>query len=142
MIESLTELSMDPKWRTKLSVIQTFIELATQLGQAFFNAHLSGICAAWLSDKVCMIREQAIEVYRQLSEVFGAQWASQHAVPHFIALQADESYLKRKIALMGVAALAPPLVNLETVRTQYMPALRNLAQDRVANIRVSTAKSL
>ena len=89
-----------------------------------------------------MIREAAIELYKQLSEVFGPQWANQHAVPHFIALQADRSYLKRKIALLGVSALGPPLVNLETVRTQFMPALTNLAQDSVANIRMNTAKSL
>ena len=72
MIESLTELSVDPKWRTKLSVLHMFTELATQLGQGFFNAHLSGILVAWLSDKVSMIRERAIEVYKDLCEAFGA----------------------------------------------------------------------
>ena len=141
VIDSLNELSRDAKWRTKLSVIEQFTALSKQLGQEFFNQRLYSISTAWLSDKICTIREAAIEHYKQLSEAFGAVWAGEYAVPHFIALQSDKSYLKRQITLLGVSALAP-LVSPDTIRSQFLPALRALAQDKVPNIRMNTAKSL
>ena len=62
-------------------------------------------------------------------------------MPHFIVLQSDKSYLKRQITLLGISALAP-LVSPDTIRSQFLPALRALAQDKVPNIRMNTAKSL
>ena len=62
-------------------------------------------------------------------------------MPHFIALQSDKSYLKRQVTLLGVSALAP-LVSPDIIRSQFLPALRALAQDKVPNIRMNTAKSL
>ena len=40
VIDSLSELSREAKWRTKLSVIEQFTAMSKQLGQEFFNQRL------------------------------------------------------------------------------------------------------
>ena len=49
--------------------------LASQLGAAYFNEKLGGMCIDWLKDCVFAIREAAITNLRKLIEVLGAEWA-------------------------------------------------------------------
>jgi serine/threonine-protein phosphatase 2A regulatory subunit A len=95
IIPSLTELSQDKNWRIKLSVVQQFPVLARQLGEQFYNDKLNPISQAWLQDSIFTIREAAIENFKELAKIFGAQWASRFAIPKLILLQTDANYLHR-----------------------------------------------
>ena len=106
IIPSLTELSQDKNWRIKLSVVEQFPILARQLGENFYNDRLHSISAAWLQDSIFTIREAAIENLKELTKIFGAQWASRHAIPRLMALHTDANYLHRQTPLFGVIALA------------------------------------
>lgn len=108
-IPSLTELALanDKNWRIKLALMEKFPAMARQLGLQFFEARLSSMCEAWLSDKIYSIREAAIKNYSELCDVFGPEWASQHVVPRFTSLQSDESFIKRQVALLGISAVIP-----------------------------------
>ena len=71
IIPSLTELSNDKNWRIKLSVLEQFPILASQLGEDFFNQKLNPICINWLTDSIFMIREAAIENIVKITNVYG-----------------------------------------------------------------------
>ena len=62
-------------------------------------------------------------------------------VPLISQLHLESSYLRRQIALLAISSVAP-LVTIETIRDFFIPILRSLAQDKVGNIRMNTAKSL
>lgn len=69
--------------------------LARQLGEPFFNERLNPISVAWLQDSIFTIREAAIENFKELSKIFGAQWAGRFAVPRLVSLHTDLNYLHR-----------------------------------------------
>jgi serine/threonine-protein phosphatase 2A regulatory subunit A len=89
--------------------------LARQLGESFFNERLNPISVSWLQDSIFTIREAAIENFKELSKIFGAQWASRFAVPRLIALHTDSNYLHRQTPLFGISALAQ-IVTIDTIR--------------------------
>ena len=64
--------------------MQQFPVLAGQLGESFYNDKLNPISTEWLKDSIFTIREAAIENYKELSKIFGAQWAGRFAVPRLI----------------------------------------------------------
>lgn len=49
--------------------------LARQLGEKFFNDKLNVICTRWLSDNFFAIRQAAITNFKQITVLFGEQWA-------------------------------------------------------------------
>lgn len=106
IIPSLTELSQDKNWRIKLLVVEQFPVLARQLGESFFNEKLNPICAAWLKDSVFTIREAAINNMKQLTIIFGPQWAAKNMLPRLLALHSDPIYLHRLTPLFGMATIA------------------------------------
>ena len=89
--------------------------LARQLGEQFYNDKLNPISQAWLQDSIFTIREAAIENFKELAKIFGAQWASRFAIPRLLLLQTDANYLHRQTPLFGITALAP-VVSIDTIR--------------------------
>ena len=137
----MTELSQDKNWRIKHSVVQLFPILAKQLGEAFFNDKLNPICITWLSDSIYSIREAALANIRQLTEIFGAQWAVTHVIPKLLSLHVDKNYLHRLTPLFGMATLAG-VVQADVVRRMFLPVLVTLKGDIVPNIRMNVAKTI
>ncbi len=60
------------------------MQLAQQLGSAFYDAKLDELCTSWLGDQVFSIRKAAAENLTKLAEVFGSDWACLRIVrtPH------------------------------------------------------------
>ena len=141
IIPALTELSQDKNWRIKLSVVELFPILARQLGESFFNDKLSPICIAWLNDSIYSIREAAINNLKQLTEIFGVQWAATHSIPKLLSLHVDKNYLHRLTPLFGMSTLAT-VVTPDVVRKMFIPVLATLAQDKIPNIRMNVAKTV
>lgn len=57
LLQSITELAQDPKWRIRLEMIQHIPDIARHLGANFFDSKLSELSFKWLSDRVFSIRE-------------------------------------------------------------------------------------
>lgn len=122
-------------------MIQQFPVLARQLGENFYNEKLNPISTAWLRDSIFTIREAAIENYKEISKIFGAQWASTCAVPRIVQLHTDSNYLHRLTTLFGIQALSQSC-SVDTIRRQFIPVMLTLTQDRVANVRMNVAKAV
>jgi len=141
IIPSLSELSQDKNWRIKLSVVEQFPVLARQLGESFFNEKLNPICLTWLKDQIFTIREAALNNFKQLTVVFGHQWASRNVIPKIMWQASDANYLHRVTPLISMSIMAD-VVPGETVKVHFLPVLASLSKDRVANIRMNVAKSI
>lgn len=88
-----------------------------------------------------MIREAAIENLVKITKVFGHQWLIQNVVKDMLALQTNSNYLHRLTPLFGIAQLGG-LVPTEVVRRQFIPVVQTLTKDKVANVRMNTAKAI
>lgn len=141
IIPALTELSQDKNWRIKFSVVEQFPTLAKQLGEGFFVDKLNPICITWLSDSIFSIREAALNNIKQLTEIFGPQWAVTHVIPKLLSLHVDKNYLHRLTPLFGIAALSS-VVPPDVVRRMFVPVMITLQQDTVPNIRMNVAKAI
>eukprot|EP00347_Sterkiella_histriomuscorum_P020919 403335954 len=141
IIPALTELSQDKNWRIKLSVIEQFPILARQLGEAFFNDKLAPICITWLSDNIFSIREAALTNLKQLTEIFGVQWASKTVIPQLLSLQVNSNYLHRLTPCFGMTQLSQVMPS-EAIKKLFLPVLATLGQDQVPNIRMNVAKCI
>ena len=64
------------------------------------------ICIEWLNDNIYSVRESAIENIKQLTIIFGDQWAVQNVIKPMLALHESKNYLHRLTALFGIAALS------------------------------------
>jgi len=79
----------------------------------------------WLKDSIFTIREAAIENIKQLTCIFGAQWASRQVIPKLLALHTESNYLHRLTPLFGMSKLAS-CVTADIVRRQFIPVLITL----------------
>jgi serine/threonine-protein phosphatase 2A regulatory subunit A len=80
--------------------------LGRQLGEQFFNDKLSQICLVWLKDSIYTVRESAVNNYKQLTSIFGEQWAIKQVFPTLQTLSSDISYLHRLTVLFSLTAFA------------------------------------
>lgn len=78
---------------------------------------------------------------KSLTEIFGIQWSTKHAIPKLLSLHVEVSYLHRLTPLFGMAALAPVL-NADIIKRMFLPVLATMAQDPVPNIRMNVAKTI
>jgi len=141
LLPAIVELSEDKQWRVRLAIIEYIPLLASQLGVTFFNAKLGDLCMSWLVDPVYSIREAATVNLRKLSEVFGAEWASQNILPKVMKLSEDTNYLHRLTLIFALTTVAPAITP-EIIQKQVFPMLETLAMDPIPNIRFNVAKSL
>ena len=119
-------MSQDKNWRIKLSVVQLFPTLGKQLGEAYFNEKLAPICISWLNDSIFSIRESTLNVMKELTEIFGPQWAAAKIVPKIMSLYIEKNYLHRLTPLFAMATLAPAITP-EVVRKQFFSVLTTLS---------------
>jgi serine/threonine-protein phosphatase 2A regulatory subunit A len=102
---------------------------------------LNPICLTWLKDQIFTIREAALNNFKQLTVVFGHQWASRNVIPKIMWQASDANYLHRVTPLISMSIMAD-VVPGETVKVHFLPVLTTLSKDRVANIRMNVAKSI
>ncbi len=68
----------------------------------FFDEKLSTLCMSWLGDCVYAIREAATNNLKNLTEVFGADWAKRAVFPKILAMSQHANYLYRITTLFAL----------------------------------------
>lgn len=99
LLPAILELAEDGQWRVRLAIIEFMPLIARQLGLEFFDAELTNLCVRWLGDDVSSIRESAAENLKNLTEVFGNEWAARSVFPQIQRLAEEHQYLLRLTAL-------------------------------------------
>ena len=127
--------------RIRLAVIQQTPLLAKQLGKDFFTDKLSSICVNWLGDDIATIREAATKNIKELTGIFGTDWACEFLLPEIDDMRQNSSYLRRLTAIQACGRMAiemdPAIAQIEV-----LPLVLEMATDSVANIRFNVAKAL
>ena len=84
-----------------MSVVEQFPALARQLDEQFFTDKLIPISFKWLNDSVYSIRVAAIENLKELTKIFGSQWAEKNVIKkyesRFVALKPSADYVIDRI---------------------------------------------
>ena len=115
--------------------------LAKQLGKEFFREKLTNLCVGWLGDDISTIRKAAAENLKELTNIFGAEWAIEYLIPPLNEIRKHTSYLRRVIAVQAFVAMST-VMEPEIARTEILPLILQMTTDNVANIRFNVAKGL
>jgi serine/threonine-protein phosphatase 2A regulatory subunit A len=107
LLPAIVQLAEDKNWRVRLAIIQYVPLLASQLGVKFFDEKLSSLCMSWLGDTVFSIREASTNNLKNLTEVFGVEWATEAIVPKVMAMGQHPNYLYRMTTCFAVT-VSPP----------------------------------
>lgn len=141
LIPAIVELAEDKQWRIRLSVIKYIPPLAKQLNVDFFSDKLGALCYGWLVDTVSAIRKAAIDNLKELTAVFGEQFAVTSVLPKIVELSKKTNYLHRMTVLLFIEKVSPALSD-SVVTSSILPLAISLAKDPVANIRFGAASAL
>ncbi len=115
--------------------------LANQLGKDFFSEKLTDLCVDWLGDDISTIRTSAAENLKELTNIFGSEWAIEYLVPPLNEVRKHQSYLRRVIAIQAFVSMST-VMEPEIARTEVLPLVLQMTTDNVANIRFNVAKGL
>ena len=141
LLPAILDLAQDGKWRIRLAIIQHIPLLARQLGKEFFTEKLSSLCVGWLGDDIASIRQAAAANLRELTALFGTEWAIQHLLPSIVEIRENRSYLRRLTALQACAMMAT-VMDANAARVEILPLVMDMSADVVPNIRFNVAKEL
>lgn len=147
LLPAITELAQDDKWRVRLAIIEYIPKLADQLGVLFFNDELLSLCMSWLWDPVFAIRDAAVNNLKELTIIFGSDWAEREIVDRLLNNKFESidekidysNFIIRITCLFAITKLVPVIDQLVIVG-KLLPFIDNLVADRVPNIRFNIAK--
>ena len=158
MLPAITELAQDHKWRVRLAIIEYIPKLAKQLGESFFNEELLSLCMSWLWDPVYAIREAAVNNLKELTVIFGSEWAQVEIINRLLN-QGDKidnddgngdndnndkvdysNFIIRITCLFAITSLIP-VIDYKVLIDKVLPFINGLINDSVPNIRFNVAKS-
>jgi serine/threonine-protein phosphatase 2A regulatory subunit A len=128
-------------FRIRLAIIHQIPLLAKQLGKDFFTDKLSSICVNWLGDDIATIRDAATTNLKELTSLFGTEWACDNLIPHIDEIRHNSSYLRRLTAVQACARMAGEM-DPAIAQIEVLPILLEMATDPVPNIRFNVAQSL
>jgi serine/threonine-protein phosphatase 2A regulatory subunit A len=103
LLPAIVELAEDKAWRVRQAIIEYIPLLSRQLGRPFFDEQLGNLCMSWLGDTVFSIREAATVNLKNLTEVFGVEWARVAIVPKIMSMGAHPNYLFRMTTVQAIA---------------------------------------
>jgi len=141
LLPAILDLAQDGKWRIRFAIIKHIPLLAKQLGKDFFSEKLASLCVGWLGDDIATIRVAAAHNLKELTALFGAQWAIDHIVPSIEEIRYHTSYLRRLTAL-NACMLMMTKMEPTTATTELLPFVLEMTTDAVANIRFTVAKGM
>lgn len=145
LLPAIVDLAEDKNWRVRLAIIERIALLGKQLGKKFFeeNGKLGELCIRWLGDCVFSIREAAVMNLKNLTEVFGVEWAKGHIVKQVLEMyDKSTNYLLRMTALHAIGVLSQ-VVGVDIVEETFLPIVTDRAsRDPVPNVRFCCAKTL
>lgn len=128
-------------YRIRLATMQHIPLLAKQLGTDFFTDNIVKLCVGWLGDDISSIRMAAAENLKELTNIFGSEWAIEYLLPPLEDIQGHRSYLRRLTAAQAFVSMAR-VMEPDFVQTEILPLLLLMATDSVANVRFNVAKGL
>lgn len=73
--------------------------------------------------------------------IYGTPWAVKNVVPKVMWHHTDPNYLHRLTPLFYMAVMAEIFTG-DVVKAHFLPVLKALSKDKVANIRMNVAKSI
>jgi len=103
LLPAIVELAEDKAWRVRQAIIEYIPLLSRQLGRLFFDEQLGNLCMSWLGDTVYSIREAATVNLKNLTEVFGVEWAKVAIVPKVMSMGTHPNYLFRMTTVQAIA---------------------------------------
>ncbi|KAK6205592.1 armadillo-type protein [Scheffersomyces amazonensis] len=152
LLPAITELAQDHKWRVRLAIIEYIPKLAKQLGEPFFNDELLSLCMSWLWDPVFAIRDAAVNNSKELTIIFGSQWAEHEIINRLLNESSTNddnnnlnnidysNFIIRITCLFTITRLIP-VIDYSIISKKVLPFINNLIVDAVPNIRFNVAKS-
>ena len=78
---------------------------------------------------------------KQLTIIFGNDWAKSTIIEPILGLHTDLNYLNRLTSLFGMSALCEQ-IEVETVETHFISILKQMQHDEVPNVRMNVAKTI
>lgn len=102
LLPAIVELAEDKSWRVRQAIIEYIPLLAKQLGKPFFDEQLGNLCMSWLGDTVYSIREAATVNLKNLTDVFGVDWAKVAIVPKVMGMGQHPNYLFRMTTVQAI----------------------------------------
>mmetsp|Transcript_24466 Transcript_24466/g.51693 ORF Transcript_24466/g.51693 Transcript_24466/m.51693 type:complete len:673 (+) Transcript_24466:244-2262(+) len=141
LLPAILDLAQDGKWRIRLAIIEQTPLLAKQLGKDFFTDKLSSICVNWLGDEIATIRDAATKNIKELTALFGTDWACEFLLPSIDEIRQNSSYLRRLTAVQACGRMAIEM-DPAIAQTEVLPIILEMATDIVANIRFNVARAL
>eukprot|EP00758_Cryptobia_borreli_P001160 Tbor_TRINITY_DN1991_c0_g1::TRINITY_DN1991_c0_g1_i1::g.3488::m.3488/K03456/PPP2R1; serine/threonine-protein phosphatase 2A regulatory subunit A len=155
LISVIVDLSKDPKWRIRETVVRQLPSLIINLGKSAED--ILDVCVAALDDRVATIREVACEACAQLVKEAGVTWTKTNFFPKITILaqkqpnteskEYDETtpvpnnYLRRVTFIHLMLALLTVL-DATTIGSSFSSILAELATDDVPNVRINCARML
>jgi serine/threonine-protein phosphatase 2A regulatory subunit A len=131
LLPAILDLAQDGKWRIRLAIIQHIPLLARQLGIEFFTQKLASICVGWLGDDISTIRGASAQVLKDLTALFGSEWACEYLMPSIEEIRHHPSYLRRLTAVQACARMAVEM-EPEIATTEVLPMVLEMATDTVS----------
>jgi serine/threonine-protein phosphatase 2A regulatory subunit A len=141
LLPAITSLAQDQKWRVRLAVIELMPMIGKQLGADIFTDSLISTCIQWCNDKIYSIRKHAATNIKKLSQLFGEEWTTKQVIPKIEKLSQDSQHTQRMTALFVFSILLENSNNIQLHKI-IAPLAMKLANDPVANVRFTAAKTL
>jgi hypothetical protein len=137
-------LTKDPKWRVRVSVIEHASMLAAYMGAKTFEKKLLTLIIVSLSDHVYRIREVACEQVGKIITLFGGDWVSEKLLPSaFTIYDKSANYFHRMTCLQLIMACAEDKnLSPALVEKHFLPIITQACTDDVANVRIACAHTV
>mmetsp|Transcript_11423 Transcript_11423/g.12707 ORF Transcript_11423/g.12707 Transcript_11423/m.12707 type:complete len:607 (-) Transcript_11423:318-2138(-) len=131
LLPAIKDLAEDGKWRIRLAIMQHIPHLAKHLGKDFFSNELTALCIGWLGDDISSIREAGAHNLKELTQIFGAEWAIESLLPPLDKVRRHQSYLRRLTAAHAFTLMATVIEPPEIATTEILPMILLMATDNV-----------
>ncbi|CAG9319843.1 unnamed protein product [Blepharisma stoltei] len=139
VMPAIQELSDDKQWRIRKKIAECIPLLCKQLGQEFFETHLSGVMKKLYGDTVYSVREAAIKGYKEIADLFRTSWVEEKLLDEILEGHSSESHIKRLSTIFTLKAIIGN-ISPEKIISTIVPVLVRLSSDAVPNIRFNLAK--
>lgn len=133
LLPAILDLAQDGKWRIRLAIIQHIPLLAKQLGRDFFSEKLASLCVGWLGDDISSIRQAAATNLKDLTALFGTEWATEYLIPSIKEISQHQSYLRRLTAVQACALMSTEM-EAELVNLELLPLVLQMSVDLVRSL--------
>jgi serine/threonine-protein phosphatase 2A regulatory subunit A len=141
MLPTILEIAFETHWRVKVVIIKLIPSFARVLGLDEFAKKLFPLVTTWLSDQRFNARETMAMQLGALVQLFGADWRGQTLTPVILQFKGNHCYLIRQVTLMCITHLKG-FLPLNVMVGKFLPAVLQMANDRIANVKFMVAKKL